>query len=293
MRSTRPRSARTAPTSSRSPARASAPSHIVSGTPLVVGNGFTVRYTVAGQFAAAGGAVTVTFNGRQRGRSWRRAAPPSSVTSDATFRAAPTTLGTVTGVSVPTFELDGQALDITFAVPDGATIDAASIAGFTGSCSAAPASAPSPSTTATRRRCSRTATPSRTGSRARSRRGDVTVAVGPGSFTVQHRPGRRLVDSHRRRHEQPRRRRHGRRRRRAVRRASAPTASRRSTSVPGRVAERRLRDRPGVARRDGDHAQRRRPRHGGDRPHRRAAGRRQRLRRPLPDHRRVRARTAP
>ena len=104
--------------------------HIVSGTPLVVGNGFTVRYTVAGEFAAAGGAVTVTFN-QGHWNVMATSGTPSSVPSDA-VPGAPTAVGTVTGVSVPTFEVDGQALDITFAVPDGATIDAASVAGFTG-----------------------------------------------------------------------------------------------------------------------------------------------------------------
>ena len=36
------------------------------------------------------------------------------------------------GVAIPTFEQEGQALEITFAVPDGATIDASSIAAYTG-----------------------------------------------------------------------------------------------------------------------------------------------------------------
>ncbi len=104
--------------------------HIVSGTPLVVGNGFTVRYTVAGQFAATGGAVSVTFNTG----TWKVMATsgtPSSVTTDATS-GGPVALGTVTSVAVPTFEQEGQALEITFAVPDGATIDASSIAAYTG-----------------------------------------------------------------------------------------------------------------------------------------------------------------
>ncbi|HVP75835.1 MAG TPA: hypothetical protein VMS63_07420, partial [Gaiellaceae bacterium] len=157
--------------------------HIVSGTPLVVGDGFTVRYTVAGEFAAAGGAVTVTFN-QGHWNVMATSGTPSSVPSDA-VPGAPATLGTVTGVSLATFEQEGQALDITFAVPDGATIDADSVAGFTGVVLGggglgtvafdhdyAPQVLSDGRTVAYRIK----------GAFA-SLGGDVTVAVGPGSFT--------------------------------------------------------------------------------------------------------------
>ena len=97
--------------------------------PIIVGNGFTVRYAVTGQFAPSGGAVTATFTAG----TWKvkPTVGTTSTTSDASVGGA-TALGSVTGVGVTTFVGEGEALDITFAVPAGASIDPASITGFAG-----------------------------------------------------------------------------------------------------------------------------------------------------------------
>ena len=91
--------------------------------PTVVGNGFTVRYHVIGTFAD--GEVDATFTG-----SWSVVPIAGGSASVQTGGSAVVDLGTTTAGSPPPFGVEGEALDVTFPVPAGTTIDPSSLNGF-------------------------------------------------------------------------------------------------------------------------------------------------------------------